>query len=150
MSLWAELAAPHPALWERTLRTFFLPSAECGSRLPRKRWVRLREAPVKERTHQLQHGGAYVLTSVLGTGRAEPLEPRAARRVSGLAQLMIRPPSVSSLQKHRLRLVATDGAFSMDGDIAPLQEICCLASQYGALVFVDECHATGFLGATGR
>ncbi|XP_070267184.1 2-amino-3-ketobutyrate coenzyme A ligase, mitochondrial isoform X2 [Myotis yumanensis] len=53
-------------------------------------------------------------------------------------------------QKHRLRLVATDGAFSMDGDIAPLKEICQLASQYGALVFVDECHATGFLGATGR
>nr|XP_023486831.1 2-amino-3-ketobutyrate coenzyme A ligase, mitochondrial-like isoform X1 [Equus caballus] len=53
-------------------------------------------------------------------------------------------------QKHRLRLVATDGAFSMDGDIAPLQEICRLASRYGALVFVDECHATGFLGATGR
>ncbi|XP_054181280.1 2-amino-3-ketobutyrate coenzyme A ligase, mitochondrial isoform X2 [Homo sapiens] len=53
-------------------------------------------------------------------------------------------------QKHRLRLVATDGAFSMDGDIAPLQEICCLASRYGALVFMDECHATGFLGPTGR
>uniref|UniRef100_A0A8C9ILS2 2-amino-3-ketobutyrate coenzyme A ligase, mitochondrial n=1 Tax=Piliocolobus tephrosceles TaxID=591936 RepID=A0A8C9ILS2_9PRIM len=53
-------------------------------------------------------------------------------------------------QKHRLRLVATDGAFSMDGDIAPLQEICHLASRYGALVFVDECHATGFLGPTGR
>lgn len=53
-------------------------------------------------------------------------------------------------QKHRLRLVATDGAFSMDGDIAPLREICCLAAQYGALVFVDECHATGFLGPTGR
>ncbi|XP_057598001.1 2-amino-3-ketobutyrate coenzyme A ligase, mitochondrial [Hippopotamus amphibius kiboko] len=53
-------------------------------------------------------------------------------------------------QKHRLRLVATDGAFSMDGDIAPLQEICRLASRYDALVFVDECHATGFLGATGR
>lgn len=55
-----------------------------------------------------------------------------------------------SLQKHRLRLVATDGAFSMDGDIAPLKEICHLASRYGALVFVDECHATGFLGSTGR
>ncbi|XP_037598001.1 2-amino-3-ketobutyrate coenzyme A ligase, mitochondrial-like [Cebus imitator] len=41
-------------------------------------------------------------------------------------------------QKHRLRLVATDGAFSMDGDIAPLQEICHLTSRYGALVFVDE------------
>ncbi|EGV94327.1 2-amino-3-ketobutyrate coenzyme A ligase, mitochondrial [Cricetulus griseus] len=53
-------------------------------------------------------------------------------------------------QKHRLRLVATDGAFSMDGDIAPLQEICSLAARYGALVFVDECHATGFLGPTGR
>ncbi|XP_012880396.1 PREDICTED: 2-amino-3-ketobutyrate coenzyme A ligase, mitochondrial [Dipodomys ordii] len=53
-------------------------------------------------------------------------------------------------QKHRLRLVATDGVFSMDGDIAPLQDICRLASQYGALVFVDECHATGFLGPTGR
>uniref|UniRef100_A0A2K6SRF0 Aminotransferase class I/classII large domain-containing protein n=1 Tax=Saimiri boliviensis boliviensis TaxID=39432 RepID=A0A2K6SRF0_SAIBB len=38
----------------------------------------------------------------------------------------------------------------MDGDIAPLQEICRLASRYGALVFVDECHATGFLGPTGR
>uniref|UniRef100_A0A8D1V490 Aminotransferase class I/classII large domain-containing protein n=2 Tax=Sus scrofa TaxID=9823 RepID=A0A8D1V490_PIG len=53
-------------------------------------------------------------------------------------------------QKHRLRLVATDGAFSMDGDIAPLKDICRLASQYGALVLVDDCHATGFLGATGR
>uniref|UniRef100_A0A2I3GRC6 2-amino-3-ketobutyrate coenzyme A ligase, mitochondrial n=1 Tax=Nomascus leucogenys TaxID=61853 RepID=A0A2I3GRC6_NOMLE len=53
-------------------------------------------------------------------------------------------------QKHRLHLVATDGAFSMDGDIARLQEICRLASRYGALVFADECHATGFLGPTGR
>uniref|UniRef100_H9H7A1 2-amino-3-ketobutyrate coenzyme A ligase, mitochondrial n=1 Tax=Monodelphis domestica TaxID=13616 RepID=H9H7A1_MONDO len=53
-------------------------------------------------------------------------------------------------QKHRLRLVATDGAFSMDGDIAPLREICQLAQKYHALVFVDECHATGFLGPTGR
>ncbi|OXB77496.1 UNVERIFIED_CONTAM: hypothetical protein H355_015788 [Colinus virginianus] len=53
-------------------------------------------------------------------------------------------------QKHRLRLVATDGAFSMDGDIAPLQEICQLAQKYDALVFIDECHATGFLGPNGR
>ena len=89
MSLWAELATLHPALWERRLRTFFLPSAECGSRLPWKRWVKLREAPVKERMYQPQRGSAYVLISVLGTGRAEPLEPRAAQRVSGLAQFMI-------------------------------------------------------------
>ncbi|XP_025062658.1 2-amino-3-ketobutyrate coenzyme A ligase, mitochondrial isoform X2 [Alligator sinensis] len=53
-------------------------------------------------------------------------------------------------QKHRLRLIATDGAFSMDGDIAPLKEICQLAQKYQALVFIDECHATGFLGPNGR
>ncbi|XP_069509158.1 2-amino-3-ketobutyrate coenzyme A ligase, mitochondrial [Ambystoma mexicanum] len=53
-------------------------------------------------------------------------------------------------QKHRLRLIATDGVFSMDGDIAPLREICDLAERYKALVFIDECHATGFMGPTGR
>ena len=47
-------------------------------------------------------------------------------------------------------LVTTDGVFSMDGFIAPLDEITALAKKYGALVHIDECHATGFLGATGR
>lgn len=42
------------------------------------------------------------------------------------------------------------GVFSMDGHIAPLAEICALAKKYDALTFVDECHATGFVGATGR
>ncbi|GAB2512067.1 glycine C-acetyltransferase [Lysobacter humi (ex Lee et al. 2017)] len=50
----------------------------------------------------------------------------------------------------RTILITTDGAFSMDGFIAPLDEITRLAQQYGALVHIDECHATGFLGATGR
>jgi glycine C-acetyltransferase len=50
----------------------------------------------------------------------------------------------------RLRLVATDGVFSMDGDIAPLERICDLAERHQALVMVDDSHATGFLGATGR
>ena len=50
----------------------------------------------------------------------------------------------------RFRLVATDGVFSMDGSIAKLPEICALAEKYGALVMVDDCHATGHLGATGR
>jgi glycine C-acetyltransferase len=50
----------------------------------------------------------------------------------------------------RTILVTTDGVFSMDGFIAPLDEITALAKQYGALVHIDECHATGFLGATGR
>ena len=53
-------------------------------------------------------------------------------------------------QSARFRLVATDGVFSMDGVIANLREICELAERYGALVMVDECHAAGFLGRTGR
>jgi glycine C-acetyltransferase len=47
-------------------------------------------------------------------------------------------------------LVTTDGVFSMDGFIAPLDRITALAAQYGAMVHIDECHATGFLGAGGR
>ncbi|NLP12459.1 glycine C-acetyltransferase [bacterium] len=50
----------------------------------------------------------------------------------------------------RYRLIATDGVFSMDGDIAPLQALCDLADRYDALVLVDDSHATGFLGKTGR
>ncbi|MFZ2897339.1 MAG: glycine C-acetyltransferase [Saprospiraceae bacterium] len=50
----------------------------------------------------------------------------------------------------RRRLIATDGAFSMDGTIAQLDKICDLAEKYDAMVMIDECHATGFLGKTGR
>jgi glycine C-acetyltransferase len=50
----------------------------------------------------------------------------------------------------RSRLIATDGVFSMDGTIANLQGICDLAEKYDAMVMVDECHAAGFLGKTGR
>jgi glycine C-acetyltransferase len=50
----------------------------------------------------------------------------------------------------RIKLVATDGVFSMDGDIAPLAEICTIAERHGALVMVDDSHATGFVGPTGR
>ncbi len=50
----------------------------------------------------------------------------------------------------RFKLIATDGVFSMDGIIANLKGICDLADKYGALVMVDDCHATGFLGARGR
>jgi glycine C-acetyltransferase len=53
-------------------------------------------------------------------------------------------------QSARLRMIATDGVFSMDGDIAKLPEICDLAEKYGAMVMVDDCHATGFVGKTGR
>ncbi len=50
----------------------------------------------------------------------------------------------------RFRMVATDGVFSMDGDIAPLGEICELADKYDAMVLVDDSHASGFMGKTGR
>lgn len=50
----------------------------------------------------------------------------------------------------RRKLIVTDGSFSMDGKIAPLDEICDLADKYEALVMIDECHSTGFIGKTGR
>ncbi|MEO5957642.1 MAG: glycine C-acetyltransferase [Opitutaceae bacterium] len=50
----------------------------------------------------------------------------------------------------RFKLIVTDGVFSMDGTIAPLREICELAERYGALVMVDDSHAVGFMGKTGR
>ena len=51
---------------------------------------------------------------------------------------------------HRFKIIVTDGVFSMDGIVAKLDEICDLADKYDALVMVDECHAAGFIGKTGR
>jgi glycine C-acetyltransferase len=53
-------------------------------------------------------------------------------------------------QNHRFKIIVTDGVFSMDGIVAKLDKICDLADKYDALVMVDECHATGFIGKTGR
>lgn len=50
----------------------------------------------------------------------------------------------------RFKIIVTDGVFSMDGLVAPLDKICDLADKYDALVMIDECHATGFIGETGR
>ena len=52
--------------------------------------------------------------------------------------------------KHRFKIIVTDGVFSMDGVVASLDKICDLADKYDALVMVDECHAAGFIGKTGR
>ncbi|MAJ43343.1 MAG: glycine C-acetyltransferase [Candidatus Marinimicrobia bacterium] len=57
---------------------------------------------------------------------------------------------LKSTQSNRLRLITTDGVFSMDGFVAKLEEICNLAEKYNALVHVDDSHATGFFGKTGR
>src|SRR5687767_4847607 len=57
---------------------------------------------------------------------------------------------LQATQGRRIRMIATDGVFSMDGDIARLDAICDLAEKHGALVMVDDSHATGFVGKTGR
>lgn len=57
---------------------------------------------------------------------------------------------LASKQNHRFKIIVTDGVFSMDGIVAKLDEICDLADKYDALVMIDECHAAGFIGATGR
>jgi glycine C-acetyltransferase len=58
--------------------------------------------------------------------------------------------ALQNTRDKRIRLVATDGVFSMDGDLAPLERICELCDMHGAMVMVDDSHATGFVGATGR
>jgi len=56
----------------------------------------------------------------------------------------------AAVDRARFKIIVTDGVFSMDGLVAPLDEICDLAEKYDALVMIDECHATGFIGKTGR
>lgn len=58
-----------------------------------------------------------------------------------------------NLKKHqdaRQRVIVTDGVFSMDGDIAPLDKIYELAQKYDSYIYIDECHAAGFIGKTGH
>lgn len=57
---------------------------------------------------------------------------------------------LKAAQEHRNRIIVTDGVFSMDGYVAKLDQICDLAEKYDAIVMVDDCHATGFIGKTGR
>lgn len=57
---------------------------------------------------------------------------------------------LKTAQAQRFRIIVTDGVFSMDGDIAKMDEICALAEKYDALVMTDECHSAGFIGKTGR
>ena len=57
---------------------------------------------------------------------------------------------LQAAQAQRFRIIATDGVFSMDGNVAPIDKICELAEKYDALVMVDECHSAGVVGKTGR
>lgn len=75
---------------------------------------------------------------------------KADRRRYAHADMNELEDHLKATQDKRFRLVATDGVFSMDGDIAKLDEICSLAEKYNAMVMVDDSHATGFFGKTGR
>jgi glycine C-acetyltransferase len=75
---------------------------------------------------------------------------RAERHVYPHGDMDALEVALQKSKDKRLRLIATDGVFSMDGDVAPLERICDLADRYRALVMVDDSHATGFVGKTGR
>lgn len=75
---------------------------------------------------------------------------KAQRYIYKHADMADLEEKLKETQNLRYRLIATDGAFSMDGDIAKLDEICDLADKYDAMVMIDDAHATGFLGKTGR
>lgn len=74
----------------------------------------------------------------------EEKDPASGKTLKGLERCL------KEAKDARYRVIATDGVFSMDGDIAKLDEICDLAEKYDALVMVDECHSSGFMGKTGK
>jgi len=75
---------------------------------------------------------------------------KAQRYIYKHADMADLEEKLKETQELRYRLVATDGVFSMDGDIAKLDEICDLADKYDTLVLIDDAHSTGFIGKTGR
>lgn len=76
----------------------------------------------------------------------EEVDPATGKMAKGLERCL----KEANAAGVRFKVIATDGVFSMDGDIAKLNEICDLAEKYDALVMVDDSHATGFVGKTGR
>jgi len=75
---------------------------------------------------------------------------KAARYRFNNADMADLETQLKEAQKHRFRLIVTDGVFSMDGNVAPLDKIVELANKYDAMVMVDECHSAGVVGQTGR
>ena len=75
---------------------------------------------------------------------------KAERRRYKHADMSDLDQQLKESQNRRFRMIVTDGVFSMDGDVAKLNEICSLADRYDAIVFVDDSHATGFVGKSGR
>ncbi len=75
---------------------------------------------------------------------------KAERHIYDHSDMAVLEEKLKATQDKRFRMIVTDGVFSMDGDLAKLNEICDLAEKYDAMVLVDDSHATGFIGKTGR
>jgi glycine C-acetyltransferase len=75
---------------------------------------------------------------------------KAERKIFKHADMVDLEERLKESRDAKIVMIATDGVFSMDGDVARLDEICPLAEKYGALVMIDDAHATGFFGKTGR
>ena len=75
---------------------------------------------------------------------------KAQRKIYRHADMSHLEEQLQASRDCRFRLIASDGVFSMQGDLAPLPEMVCLAEEYDALIMIDECHATGLLGSSGR
>ncbi len=75
---------------------------------------------------------------------------KAERHIYDHSDMAVLEDKLKATQEKRFRMIVTDGVFSMDGDLAKLDEICDLAEKYDAMVLVDDSHATGFTGKTGR
>jgi glycine C-acetyltransferase len=75
---------------------------------------------------------------------------KAERKIFKHADMADLEARLEESQNAKIVMIATDGVFSMDGDVAKLDEICPLAEKYGALVMIDDAHSTGFFGKTGR
>ena len=75
---------------------------------------------------------------------------KAERYLFGHLDMVDLAKGLTQMKHKRVRCIVTDGAFSMDGDVAPLKEICALAKKHNALVVVDDSHSTGFMGKHGR
>ena len=96
---------------------------------------RTRSSPTRSTTHRSSTASASARRSATATPTATWPRSRSA---------------LKETQGKRLRMIATDGVFSMDGYLAKLDEICDLADKYEAMVMVDDSHASGFIGKTGR
>jgi glycine C-acetyltransferase len=103
---------------------------------------------------QLNHATIIDGVRLWGMVHKKKLEPGSTQFPENR---VMKHSDIADLEKHlretqdkRFRMIATDGVFSMDGDVASLKEICDLAERYNALVMVDDSHATGFFGPGGR